>query len=76
MFTNTKREKKNSKFIFTKHMVKRDVDIIIRMFNFKVRNNRRDKRNIGRVRKRRERFKKSSKTTFNRFKINERKIVF
>ena len=76
MFTNTKREKKNSKFIFTKHMVKRDVNFIIRMFNFEVRNNRRDKRSIGRVRKRRERFKKSSKTTFNRFKINKRKIVF
>ena len=76
MFTNTKREKKNSKFIFTKHMVKRDVNFIIRMFNFEVRNNRRDKRSIGRVRKRRERFKKSSKTTFNRFKINKRKMVF
>ena len=76
MFTNTKREKKNGKFIFTKHVVKRDVNFIIRMFNLEPRNNIRDKRSIGRVSKRRKRFKKSSKTTFNRFKINKREVIF
>ena len=36
---NAKRKEKNSKFVFAKHMVKRNMDIIIRMFDTKFRNN-------------------------------------
>ena len=32
LFANTKREKKNSKFIFAKGMIKRDINVGIRRF--------------------------------------------
>ncbi len=66
MFTNTKRKKKNGKLIFAKHMIERDVNFIIRMFNFKFRNNRRNEKRKRRISERRKRGKEAPKTTFNR----------
>ena len=76
LFTNTKREKKNGKFIFTKHVIKRDMNIPIRMFNFKIRDNMRNKRIIKRIGERRKGEKEATKATFNRFKINKGKVIF
>ena len=73
---NAKREKQDSKFFFTEHVVKGDMDIVIRMFNRIIRNNEGDKRSIEGISKRRERGKETSKATFNGFKVNEREAIF
>ena len=77
MFTDTKRKKKNGKFIFTKHVIKGDMKItIMRVSATKTGNDVRNKRFKKRVSNRRKREKETSKTTFNRFKLNKGKIIF
>ena len=46
------------------------------MFNAEMRNNIGNKRFIERISNRRERFKETSKATFDGFQINERKRIF
>ena len=57
-------------------MVKRDMNFLIRMLNFKARNNRRNERAVKRICQRRKRIKESSKATFNRLKVYKRKVIF
>ena len=71
LFTNTQREKKNSKSIHNKHMVKGNMDFIVRMFNTKFGNNMRDKQGIEIVRRRGKGAKETPKSTLNRFKLNK-----
>ena len=49
---------------------------IIGMRTTKMRNNIMNKKFIEGISERRERFKETSKATFNRFKLNKRKIIF
>ena len=76
MLTDTEREKKNSKFVFAKHVVKRDMNFVVRMFNGETRNNMSNERRVKRVCNRRERGKETSKATFDRFDINGREVIF
>ena len=39
LFTNTKEEKKNSKFVFAKHVIKGNIDDIIRVLSGEIGNN-------------------------------------
>lgn len=73
---NAKRKEKNSKFVFAEHMVKSNMNIFIRMFNAEIRNNMINKSLEKRIGKGRKRIKETPKATFNRFKLNERKIIF
>ena len=75
LFTNTKRKKKNSEFIFAKHKVKRNNNFV-RMENREVRDNMFDKQFEGRIGRRREGSKETSKTTFSRIKANRREMIF
>ena len=63
LFANAKREKKDGKFIFTKHVVKGN-NYFIGMYQREVRDNMFDKELEGRVSIRRERSKETSKTSF------------
>ena len=70
LFTNTKREKKDSKFIFAKHVIKGNVDILTNVFDAKSRDNVLNKGFEKRVSDERKRIEESSETTFNRREIN------
>ena len=76
LFTNAKRKEENSKFIFTEHVIKRDMNRLVKMSNIEKRYNMRDKRFIKGISNRRKRFKEASKTTFNGFKMNKGKRIF
>ncbi len=51
------------------------MNFIIKMFDTKIRNNMRDKRREERIRNGGEGRKETSKTTFNRFKMNAKKVI-
>ena len=51
------------------------MNFLIRMLNFKSRNNRRNERAVKRIGQRRKRIKESSKATFNRLKVYKRKVI-
>lgn len=76
LFTNAKGKEKNSKFVFTKHMVKGDMDFIIGMFNTEKRENVFYQRVVESISNRRKRKEEPSKATFNRFEINKREVIF
>ena len=70
LFTNTKGEKKNSKFVFAKHVIKGNIDDIIRVLSGEIGNNVFNEGLEKRVSNRRKRIEEMSKATFNRGKIN------
>ena len=74
--TNAKRKEKNSKFFFAEHVVKRDMDFVIRMFDRILRNNKGNERGIEGISKRRKRVKEASEAMFNRFEMNQREVIF
>lgn len=67
LFANAKRKKKNGKFILTEHVIKRNMDAVIAVFNRKMQNDVRNKRLEERISNRRKRSKKASKFSFNGF---------
>lgn len=74
LLTNTKRKKKDSKFIFAEHVVKRN-SYFVGMNQRKVGSNMFDKELKGRVSRRGERSKETSKTAFNGVKADKREVV-
>jgi len=77
LFSNTKREQKNNKFILAVHVVKRYIYFLVRVFNSILRDDVRDERRVARISDRRERSKETTKTTLKRFKVNrERRECF
>lgn len=70
LFTNTKREKKNSKFVFAKHVIKGNIDDIIRVFSREIGNNVFNEGFEKRVSDRGKGIEETSKATFNRGKKN------
>ena len=74
MLANAKREKNNSKFIFTEGMIKRDINVGIR--RFVVRNDMRDNIVEERIRLKRRVIKEPFKSSSSRSRRNEREITF
>ena len=74
--TNAKRKEKNSKFFFAEHVVNRDMDFVVRMFNRIFRNNKGNERGIEGISKRRKRRKEAPEATFNRFEMDQREGMF